>query len=119
MIWRILVLCLFLASCAHAPDFRKADVPGLLKGLSAEIERADGALGVAKGLTEAACMVREVPECATARNRLDTAADAVSRARSAVHEAENLHDKFWRAADATESAVAAAADALAAAKALP
>ena len=88
--WRALLLAIWIASVLPAcggvmPQLRKADIPALVDGLSAELDRADVYLNVA-------CVVADHPAC-------PKALDAMTRARAAVADAKARADRYDYAAD--------------------
>jgi hypothetical protein len=116
---RALVIVAFLPTggCAGASEMlRRADVPKLMRSASGEVDRAAKATDMAADLIDLGCAIRETPECRDARLVLGKANDAIAKARAALKEASDRHDRYWFAADMVENAVVAGAEALTAAR---
>jgi len=114
----VLLCMLFTGGCAGMPELRKADVGALMNTAASEVDRAADAVALAKDLIDFGCAVRPVAKCTDARVVLGVAQNAVFVAHQAIAEARDRNDRFWFAADMVERAVVAAAEALAAARAL-
>lgn len=110
---RLLVLCVFLFSCAGVPK-DLSDTSGVRNTLATEIARAETHLDTVKVLIGYACSTdAQPPACARAKDAVAVADGMLAETRKAL-----AAEQFWLAADKSEKALTAIAEAVKAAEPL-